>query len=287
MTYNKTMSICFGGTALAVVLRFLQLFLFTDGKTGFSLQNTVASVGSTVVAALFFTICIVVLLFTTLSNKLQPISAPTVSKHFSLVITGFLMAGYFLVASAVTAVNIADSSMVIYLKLLLQLLCTVFFVFYAVSGLSDLRVPPALALAPVFYSGYELIYSYMECRGVANIPDNLYKLGFLSLILLFFLFEGKLMANTECRKSARLMLPIAGLSFLFGMTCVLPSFIMCLIGKRSALHTAEVPVEYLIFAIYAACFCGAMYREAAQAKAAVNAKVDEVENYAYTAGENE
>lgn len=262
MNDKKIFSVLIGGTILTAVLRFLQLLLFVDGETGFVKQETAASVGNIAVTVITLLVLLAVLIATTAFNKRQPIGAPKVSDHLSLVVTGFLMSGYFLVSSAVTAVSLGGASKVEYLKLALALLCTVFFVFFSVSGLSDIKVPPALALAPIFYGGYELIFAYMECRGVANISDNIYKLAFLSFMLLFYLFEGKLLANAECRKSARLMLPVASFCLIFGAICTLPPLFMSLIGKRSALHTTELPIGYLITAVFAISFCAAMYREA-------------------------
>lgn len=262
MNDKKIFTVLAGGALLTSVLRFVQLFFLVDGKTGFVRQETAAAVGNIAVTVITLLCFLVVLIITTVFNKRQPIGAPKVSDHLSLVVTGFLMAGYFLVSSAVTAVSLGSASKIEYLKLALELLCTVFFVFFSVSGLSDVKVPPALALAPIFYGGYELIFAYMECRGVANISDNIYKLAFLSLMLLFYLFEGKLLANAECRKSARLMLPVASFCLIFGAICTLPPLFMSLIGKRSALHTTEIPVGYLIAAVFAISFCAAMYREA-------------------------
>ena len=263
MNDKKFFSVLAVGAVLTAVLRFIQLFFLVDGKTGFVWEETAAAVGNIAVTVITLLCFLVVLIITTAFNKRQPIGAPKVSNHLPLVVTGFLMAGYFLVSSAVTAVSLGSASKIEYLKLALELLCTVFFVFFSVSGLSsDVKVPQALALAPIFYGGYELIFAYMDCRGVANISDNIYKLAFLSFMLLFYLFEGKLLANAECRKSARLMLPVASFCLIFGTICTLPPLFMSLIGKRSALHTTDLPIGYLIAAVFAISFCAAMYREA-------------------------
>ena len=259
--YITTLSLV--GIVVCLVLRVLQLLVLIEGKTGFGKIETAYSGLNIAVYVLTALVVAGIFVLCSFFSKRQPASAPDTTLSPALSVFSFFMA----MSNLFTAVGYLLSGNDIInpygaLYLLLLLLSAIFFVFYGISGFGTVKCPKLLSVAPLLLWGYELVAAFISYTGMANISDNVYECLALCCILFFFLLHGKIISSVDLRRSARLMLPTAWLTALFGLLASVPPLIVAILGGSQLLHHSPFGSFALLFpTIYALIFASALYKK--------------------------
>lgn len=253
--YIVAVSLC--GTLALAVMRTLQLKLVIDSATGFAKPNVPLNAVIYILSAIIVTAILVCSMF---FSKRQPSSPPNIRVSPALAAINFTMVLYNLwgVGSVLVKSNSVSSTPTL-LFMILSLLAVVFHLMYGISALSkEIKVPKLLTLAPVLLAAWKLITIFINTIGVSLISDNVYECLYLCLILFFFLLQGKIISRVEIRRSARLILPVALVTFALGcITSLSPLFAVALGTK---LHSTAT-VGNIIPALYALLFMLALYKK--------------------------
>lgn len=257
MTNKKITVLCCTSTLAAVVIRLLQLLFFIDTETGFSKTDSLSGT-MLIVGYILIALCIAsVLVFSTFFNQSQPTKSPVESKPLGIM--AFVMCIYNIYSLAAT--TIAGLQGMATVKMILLLLNIIFFLLYGISHFTATKAAPMLSLAPVITSLYITVEQFLSYNGVANISENVFNIFYMCLQTLFFLHHSKIICSTEMRRSCRLVLPVANLSFALAAICTVPQLLLYATIGSEALHSSGATSFGALFTgIYALCFATELYK---------------------------
>ena len=263
MKHKNILVIFSGFTAVAVILRTLQLMFLIEHSTGFDKNNANNGYIAIAIYALYFVFAIGTYVLVNFFSKIQPSSRPEIEKSPFLAAVSLVLSAFLLISSASTVVfsdfteNMASNT----LSLLTGLFSFLFFLLYGMGKWAKIKLPSGFTVAPIIYFVYRLVISFINYTGVTNISENILDIIFLCLALLFFLLHGKILSGIEVRKSCRQILSLGLLTFFFGCLNSLPPILTVALGFESELHSMPSfgTLEYLLFGIYALTFTLYLY----------------------------
>ena len=263
MKHKYITNLSAAGIGACLLLRVLQLLVLTDGSTGFGKLGAAYEGLNIAVSALTVLVAAGILVISSFFSKRQPVTAPDTTLSPALSVYSLIFAIYNLFAAGIFLLKGNEIGKPLNtLYLLLLLLSAVFFIFYGISGFGSVKCPKLLSVAPLLLCGYQLIAAFISYTGMANVSDNVYECLFLCCCLFFFLLHGKIISSVDMRRSARLMLPTAWLTILFGLITSVPPIVVAILGGSSLLHTPiATSVASLFPTIYAALFASALYKK--------------------------
>ena len=279
MKHKNILLIFSSFTAVAVILRTLQLAFFIESSTGFHKNNGNNGYIAIVIYALYFVFAIGTYLLVNFFSKIQPSSRPDTGKSPILAVISLVLSAFFLLSSASTVVfsdftqSIASSA----LSLLTGLFSFFFFLLYGIGGWVKIKLPSGFTIAPIIYFVYRLVMSFINYTGVSNISENILDIVFLCFAVLFFLLHGKILSGIEVRKSCRQIFSFGLLTFFFGCLNSLPPVLTVALGREAELHSMPslATLGYLLFGIYALVFTLYLYK--GKSRTAVEGRKGETE----------
>lgn len=259
MPHKTIIKIFSASTLLLTFVRFMQLMFTINPENGFSTTEGLAKI-NTVLYTVMVIIAAIPTFFSAVSSNRQPTRLPKPKNYPILTTVNFIMAVTLLCSAGYTYITAAAFGFYVGLKILLLLLSAIWFLFYAIAGVKEIKLPNILSLAPVFLCLFRLIENFVSHNGLANISENIIAILYLSLLLLFFLLQSKILCKVSVRKSCRHIFPITLLTFMFMAVANIAPLIMIITGNKNMLHTASVfNVESFILGCYALIFTMELY----------------------------
>lgn len=263
MKHKNILLIFSGFTAVAVILRTLQLMFLIEHSTGFDKNNANNGYIAIVIYALYFVFAIGTYVLVNFFSKIQPSSRPEIEKSPFLAVASLVLSAFFLISSASTVVfsDFTENTASNTLSLLTGLFSFLFFLLYGMGKWAKIKLPSGFTVAPIIYFVYRLVISFINYTGVTNISENIFDIIFLCLALLFFLLHGKILSGIEVRKSCRQIFSLGLLTFFLGCLNSLPLILTVAFGREAELHSMPTlgTLEYLLFGIYALTFTLYLY----------------------------
>ena len=234
LKYKSTWILFFTCTAVSISTRIVQLLYMIETDTGF-IKRDFEQAGI-FIKILYVAMILLVGAFAFTSGRF-PEKLPQGSKP--LAVFAFLAALgqlYELVAS-----KHYDSPAALVLYSLLLLLSAVFFVLYGLSQLISVQIPNLLTLIPVVTMIFKLVMAFMRYTGMANISENLFDIGMLIFLSIFFLWFGKILNGMVSKYNIRVLFASGLLAAFFCFVYTIPRFFIILAGMGSLLHTGTFP----------------------------------------------
>lgn len=234
LKYKSTWILYFTCVVVAIVTRVIQLIYMTEVDTGF-LKPDFQQAGLLIGIGLIFMLLLIG--FFAFTSDRFPVQLPQGSKP--LAVFSFLAAAgqiYEIISSS----GISDKA-VFALYSILLLLSAVFFVFFGISQLIPIKIPNMLTLVPTVTMVVKLIWKFMRYTGMANISENLFDIGMLIFLTLFFLWMGKILNNMTSKYNLRVMFATGLIASLFCFVCTLPRYFIIMFGMGNVLHTESLP----------------------------------------------
>lgn len=213
MKYGKILLFWALALPISITMRLVQLFGTVEGNTGFFKQELAGFGNAITVIILCF--AAVGVFFGFISHR-APESAPERSPIIAAISICFAAATFYELATIKTAA-FAGVWQVPFLKVL-SVLAIVFFVVYALSLVSDIKIPRGLFAIPVLYFIAKIMCDFTSIASLALISDNVLYLASLCSSLVFFLQFFKLYANLDKERNFRKLLASGIAASIFCLT---------------------------------------------------------------------
>lgn len=208
MSKIKTKLIIIAATVVALVLRLVQIFAFTDYKTGFFKRNL--SVWGTILTVAILLICAAASIF---SRKTLTIEKPNFDLPIS-VASGFLSIALFyeLFMERIAIEGVAWQAV---LMKAVGFLAAVYFGAVAFSKFFGYKIPDMVHIIPTFYMLIRIVCSFINITSLSLIAENIFYVAGLCCVLLFFVSYAGVNALEEFDKKSLNMRAVLGSSICF------------------------------------------------------------------------
>lgn len=258
MQHGNIVKCVIASTVIATIARFIQIFSFTEGATGFTKIAKSAMWGQTITFLVIILAVCIPLIVTTLFSKRQPVRTPKLSKSPKFAIMGYICSAVF-VANAVLLLLSSAISTTVLLGGFLNLLSGAAIALYSTTAIAKVKFPSIIMVAPVLLFVYLLVEKFISFNGMTTIIENIFTMLYLSLQLVFFLAHGKLISSVNIRKSSRQILTLSALVLVFSAMCSVPNLLVFIVGRKDLVHESALNISYLVYGIYSFLYSSVVY----------------------------
>lgn len=243
---------------VAAAARVIQLLLVTETETGFIKTDKTSQITAFITYAIIILCAGATVFASTYFVNRQPISAPNPKNCPALPIISNILAVYCLYGSA--KYILSESTTVNLVLSVIFLINGIYFILYAISGITKINLPAFLSLSPIILVVAKTLITFFGYNGMAVISENVFEILFLCANCLFFLNFSKVVFGAEIRKSGRRVLLFGNVSFLLSVISAVSPLFVRAIGKDAVLHSrAAEQSENILFGVFALIFAIALY----------------------------
>ena len=256
ITYKLPLFFSLFALLIAVPIRVYQYFKLIEPQTGFY-SNIDFSV---YVIYILLATAMLIAIITPLVNKKNLITVTNCKKSPVFLVLSLLLGAAIIFDSAGQLMDYFDlydqagvsGTTVIseYVKnqggtfLLLQAVSgAVAAVYFLVSGLTSLNASfdssnlKILALTPVIWSIFRLLYRFKRTISFINVSDLLFELFEIAFLMLFFLAFAQTISKIDAKTVYWKIYAYGIPAVIFSLICFLPRFIVMIVGKSELLNT--------------------------------------------------
>ncbi len=252
--YNKIPLIFFLCCAVTVVLRTVQMFFFIEREAGFYTGGNLIKVLLYVliaVASLAFAF-VAFLSKETAQVSLRMKKDTGLSALAALVSVSFLYDSLTAFAGSATSVGTASYGATAFQSMMLSgsipqffqgifaLLSALYFLFFAkgiIKGTHSAAKHRILAVAPVGWAGFRLIFRFVEQISYIRVSELLLELVLLALFVMFFMAFAQLSSGVYVKNSRWRMTGIGLPAALISLTVNVPRILFAVIKGTDALYS--------------------------------------------------
>ncbi len=240
----KQSYLCFYiATAVSVLLRTIMLFFAIDSSSGF-----IKSEYALISVIIFVFIALGALLTFSFSLSSKAVLAKKQMGGLVLKLISVCLAAATLYDTLFTAPSYTISAPMKILELAFAVISAVYLVSVVITEHMGYDFPLIFSVAPVLFWFIRLIVVFTSFSTLANIPDNIFELAALCLILISSLQLSKSLCLELSKKAEALNF---GLFLITSFTCfttALPKAVIMISGNSELLHDEKTPFLTILFA---------------------------------------
>lgn len=232
MSLRKIMLCFIAGLPVCIVARVIQIVYATEYATGFSVRGrewlSYLSIG---IIAL---VCVLMAVFSFKAYK-NPEKPPKVKWGLS-VAACVVVAGLLRELIFENMPQTMPAWQVLLLKFV-TVICVVYFVAFAVQGITEFKLPAISHVIPCVYAIIKTIFTFINISSLAVISDNVFLVAGYCLLMLFFINYGKLYNGIDVEKGFRKLLATGLAASTVCITQSFPVIFVNVFSKTPYLHS--------------------------------------------------
>ncbi len=262
MKHKKIVMIAVALSALAILLRLIQLIIFIDEKTGLVKNTSVALLFSVIISLVFAGSVGIIFITSSFLGHRKPSQNPDLKDFPFLNFMTFFFGAFCLVPHLLPNYN-SDSTWNL-IGLATSIFSCLFFILRGISFRSRLGCPQILSIAPILMFIFYTVKTFIDTTGMVLIIENVIKLVALCAGILFFASHGKVVSEVNFRTNSHRLYSFGLIFFFFSVLYSIPPLIFTLLGKINLLH-GGISFDHftiLIAGIYALSFTLSLYSKA-------------------------
>lgn len=250
LSKKQTLLFAFIATAVAVALRSAMLFFTIDAKSGFIKAEYLFFGGA--ILAVIILCALLIFVFSYISKgscEWKEVKTPL-----------FRLVSAFLALVIIYDTFFAGSRVVGWqrtVEIIFALVTAVTLVMVALGDSISITPPAVLSIVPVLYWFMRLVIVFSAFSSLATIPDNVFELSALCLMLISALWYAKAICLGVEGKQKAFMEPVFLTTAFVCFTTAIPRLAIMLSGNESLLHKTWLPVMtpiaagiyFLVFAL--------------------------------------
>ncbi len=240
------------GTLGASVLRIVQNLIMIEPATGF-FRDGYETANILIIAAVFAIVAVSALFGRICKDKPQKV--PPKTRPFAAV--HYLLAVSIILEAFLTEVSAATPAWQVVMHIILATLAALVLIIGGTFTLLRLPDRPMMYISLALLWMMKLIIIFANYTSLSTITENIFELGAICGILIYFLTWAKLMAGVTTDKVLGKILGVSVLSFMLCGTYALPQFFLLISGNAALIHsknatfiTALVVMIFIGYYIY-------------------------------------
>lgn len=225
MKYFPTKLCFFFGTVGLIALRLLLLLVATDATTGFFYRNVEWCGWALTGYCLLFGLALAWYAFT---DGFRYFSKPGLPSYIAALVTAVLLCVSVAFDFPLTGMKILGAA--------LKLLAVFGFTLWGLAPFFKREISAAATLCFVPVWLYELFRTFVENNDVSAVPERIFDIVMLSLLLIAMLQTAKNAVGVMSKARKRFLLWVDYMAAAFCFAGVLPRYLMIVIGAGDQLH---------------------------------------------------
>ncbi|OJU16553.1 MAG: hypothetical protein BGN88_03620 [Clostridiales bacterium 43-6] len=240
---------------VAIVARVFQL-TGTDPTTGFFKAEAVAANNAIMTGFLGVSLLLVVLGRISKSYP-KRIHSPSVP----MAAASFVMSAGVFTYFGVTLFTLTSITPMDMLYAFLTVGSAVYFIWQGLAYLGYLHFSTILTAFPVLAAALRLGITFVRFNGISSIAENLIDVIMMSVVLLFWLFHGRMFSDIGFRKSAKWVYGTGLAASLISLAGMGPRFFVYFFYGSNKLHETTIPYFIdVLTAVYIVIFLASTYQ---------------------------
>ncbi len=245
----------FIATASAIALRTLMLFFTIDTASGFI--KTEYSVIATVMMAVIAVAVILVFVFALLTKSTAEHTMP---KSAVFKIASPILAVVILYDTFFSTMDYSLTAWQRSAEFILAVVAAASLIAFAITEFFDIQIPPLFTAAPILFWFIRLIIIFTSFSTLSNIPDNIFELAALCMILVASLQFSKLVCTELSPMKQTVVFATALSTASICFITSIPRAIVTLSENAHVLHRNDLPImTTLVAGIYFLLFALSCY----------------------------